>query len=60
MAQTHQLFSQVRDDPLGTSVQSWGNALHQGCNLSDFQLCPFHNAAGQYSCSQNVPRICFG
>jgi hypothetical protein len=43
MAEANQLFGQVGDDPLGTTVKSWGDTFHQGRNLSDFQFSPFQN-----------------
>ena len=43
MAEGHQFFGQVGDDPLGAAVKPWRDAFHQGRNLRDFQFCPFHN-----------------
>jgi hypothetical protein len=43
MAEANQLFGQIGDDPLGATVQSWGDAFHQGRNLGNFQFCPFQS-----------------
>ncbi len=43
MAEVHQLFSQVGDDPLGAAIKPWRDAFHQGRNLRDLQFCTFQN-----------------
>ena len=39
MAERHQFFGQVGNDPLGAAIKPWGNALHQRRDLRDFHNC---------------------
>ena len=39
MAERHQFFGQVGDDPLGAAIEPWGNAFDQRRDLRDFHYC---------------------
>src|ERR1700761_6497725 len=36
VAQAHELFSQISNDPLGTTIQARRNAFDERCNLRNF------------------------